>query len=88
MSMTIIEKSIDKVFNTKDKILSSYDKHIRNKAIDMVNQRLEKENIDINMVSQLDYEVMVSDASKDIRANYNKRSAQSLLVFIGLDFLV
>lgn len=88
MSMTIIETSIDKVVNTKDKILSSYDKHIRNKAIDMVNQRLEKENINVNMVSQLDYEVMVSDASKDIRANYNKRSAQALLIFIGLDFLV
>ena len=64
-----------------------YDKHIREKAMKVVNEKLEQTGLNLEDIDLKDYEAMVSDASKDIQSNYNKKIAQVGLSALGLDLL-
>ena len=64
-----------------------YDKHIRVKAMKIVDEKLEKNGLSVEEIDDKDYEAMVSDASKDIQSNYNKKMAQAGLTVLGLDFI-
>lgn len=64
-----------------------YDKHIRDKAMKVVNEKLEQTGLNFEDIDSKDYEAMVSDASKDIQSNYNKKIAQVGLSALGLDLL-
>ena len=64
-----------------------YDKHIREKAMKVVNEKLQQASLNFEDIDSKDYEAMVSDASKDIQSNYNKKIAQVGLSALGLDLL-
>ena len=64
-----------------------YDKHIREKSMKIVNEKLEQNGLKIEDIDSKDYEAMVSDASKDIQSYYNKKLAQVGLSALGLDLL-
>ncbi len=64
-----------------------YDKYIREKAMKVVNEKLEQTGLNLEDIDLKDYEAMVSDASKDIQSNYNKKIAQVGLSALGLDLL-
>ena len=67
---------------------NKYDNHIKEKAVEEVNKKLDDKNINIEQIEQDDYEAMVSDLSKDIREDYAKKTSQGLLALIGLDMLL
>lgn len=83
-----IDNAVKKIEEGTNSISSSYEKHIRTKAIKEVENRLIEEKIDKEEVTEEDFEAMVNDASKGIKANYSKRTSQGLLAIIGLDFLL
>ncbi len=87
MDSSILSSAIEAIKNTKDKVVDSYDGHIREKAIEDVNEKIREKGLDISSIAQDDYEAMVSDLSKDIRENYAQKATQGLLAFVGLDLL-
>jgi hypothetical protein len=84
----ILNSAIESIKSGIDKVDNTYESHIREKAIKEVNEKIKEKNIDIEQIAQDDYEAMISDLSKDIKADYAKKAAQGLLTFIGLDMLL
>ena len=84
----ILNSAIESIKSGIDKVDNTYESHIREKAIKEVNEKIKEKNIDIEQIAQDDYEAMISDLSKDIKADYAKKAAQGLLTFIGLDILL
>ena len=82
-----ISSSIESITNTTKSVTNAYDSHIRDKAIKEINEKIQAKGLQRDAIEQADYEVMVSDLSKDIREDYAKKAAQGLLAFIGLDLL-
>ncbi|DAB34035.1 MAG TPA: hypothetical protein CFH82_07420 [Sulfurospirillum sp. UBA12182] len=83
-----IDNGIKKIEEGVDTISSSYEKHIRKSAIEAVEKRLELEKINKDEVSEEDFEAMVNDETKEIKAKYSKRVSQGLLAIMGIDFLL
>ncbi len=83
----IFTDTIDTVSNATKNVTDTYDNHIREKAIKMTNKKIESVGVKISDIDENDYEAMVSDASKDIQSEYNKRIAQAGLSLLGLDLL-
>ena len=84
----ILNSAIESIKSGIDKVDNTYESHIREKAIKEVNKKIEEKNIDIEQIANDDYEAMISDLSKDIKADYAKKAAQGLFAFIGLDMLL
>ena len=84
----ILNNAIESIKSGIDKVDNTYESHIREKAIKEVNEKIEEKNIDIEQIANDDYEAMISDLSKDIKADYAKKAAQGLFAFIGLDMLL
>ena len=84
----ILNSAIESIKSGIDKVDNTYESHIREKAIKEVNEKIEEKNIDIEQIANDDYEAMISDLSKDIKADYAKKAAQGLFAFIGLDMLL
>ncbi len=84
----ILNSAIESIKNGIDKVDNTYESHIREKAIKEVNEKIKEKNIDIEQIANDDYEAMISDLSKDIKADYAKKAAQGLLAFTGLDMLL
>jgi hypothetical protein len=82
-----LSSSIESITDTAKSVTNSYDSHIRKKAIEKVNEKIEAKGLQIDRIEQADYEAMVSDLSKDIKEDYAKKAAQGFLAFIGLDML-
>jgi hypothetical protein len=87
MSSTL-QSAMNALSDTKDKVFDMYDGHIREKAVNEVNERISTKGLDVNQIATDDYEAMISDLSKDIKQEYAKKTAQGLFAFIGLDFLL
>jgi hypothetical protein len=87
MSSTL-QSAMNALSDTKDKVFDMYDGHIREKAVNEVNERISAKGLDVNQIATDDYEAMISDLSKDIKQEYAKKTAQGLFAFIGLDFLL
>lgn len=82
-----LSNAINSVNSATKSATDVYDKHIRDKSMKVVNEKLEQNNLKIDDIDSKDYEAMVSDASKDIQSNYNKKIAQVGLSALGLDLL-
>lgn len=84
----ILKNTIESIKNGLDKVDNTYESHIREKAIKEVNKKIEEKGLNIEQIQKDDYEAMISDLSKDIKADYAKKTAQGLFAFIGLDMLL
>ena len=81
-------QAIESIKNGIDTIGDKYDSHIREKAVEEVNKKIEEKGLSIEQIEDDDYEAMISDLSKDIKEDYAKKASQGLLAFIGLDMLM
>ena len=84
----ILNNAIESIKSGIDKVDNSYESHIREKAIKEVNEKIEEKGLNVEQILNDDYEAMISDLSKDIKADYAKKTAQGLFAFIGLDMLL
>lgn len=84
----ILNNAIESIKSGIDKVDNTYESHIREKAIKEVNKKIEEKDLNIEQIQNDDYEAMISDLSKDIKADYAKKAAQGLFAFIGLDMLL
>ena len=84
----ILNNAIESIKSGIDKVDNTYESHIREKAIKEVNKKIEEKGLDIEQIQNDDYEAMISDLSKDIKADYAKKAAQGLFAFIGLDMIL
>ena len=83
----ILNNAIESIKSGIDKVDNTYELHIREKAITEVNKKIEEKGLNIEQIQDDDYEAMISDLSKDIKADYAKKAAQGLLILSGLDFI-
>ena len=83
-----LDEAIESIKNGIDTVRVKYDNHIREKAIEEVNTKIESKGLSIEQIEDDDYEAMISDLSKDIKEDYAKKASGGLLAFIGLDFLL
>lgn len=86
--LEVLTQTMTKIEDTSTMISKTYDIYIREKAIEMVNAKLEENKIDVAKVENNDYEAMVNDSCKDIKEKYAKRVSQGLMVIMGIDFLL
>ena len=84
----ILNNAIESIKSGIDKVDDTYESHIREKAIKEVNKKIEEKGLNIEQIQNDDYEAMISDLSKDIKADYAKKAAQGLFAFIGIDMLL
>ena len=84
----ILNNAIESIKSGIDKVDNTYESHIREKAIKEVNAKIEEKGLNVEQIQNDDYEAMISDLSKDIKADYAKKAAQGLFAFIGLDMLL
>ncbi|WP_121628740.1 hypothetical protein [Poseidonibacter antarcticus] len=84
----LLENSINSIKEGLNTVGNKYDNHIREKAVEKVNEKIHDKGLNIDQIEQDDYEAMVSDLSKDIKEDYAKKASQGLLAVIGLDFLL
>ena len=84
----ILDDAIKSIKGGVETVSSKYDEHIREKAIEKVNEKIKEKGLEVNQIEDDDYEAMISDLSKDIKEDYAKKSTQGLLAFIGLDLLL
>jgi hypothetical protein len=84
----MIDTTIKIIKDVPSDISDKYESHIREKAIEDVNKKIEEKGLKVEQIENDDYEAMISDLSKDIRADYAKKAAQGLLAFVGLDMIM
>ena len=84
----LLNNAIESIKSGIDTVENSYESHIREKAIKEVNKKIEEKGLKIEQILNDDYEAMISDLSKDIRADYAKKAALGLLSFIGFNFIL
>ena len=84
----ILNNAIESIKSGIGKVDDTYESHIREKAINEVNKKIEEKGLNIEQIQNDDYEAMISDLSKDIKADYAKKTAQGLFAFIGIDMLL
>ena len=85
---TKLDNALDSLKNGIDTVGDKYESHIREKAIEKVNKKIEEKGIEIDQIADDDYEAMISDLSKDIKEDYAKKASQGLLAVLGLDLLL
>ena len=83
-----LSNTIDTIQTASKNVVATYDKHIREKAMGTVDEKLQAKDLKIEDIALEDYEVMVNDAAKEIQSTYNKRIAQAGLTVLGLDLLM
>ena len=69
----ILNNAIESIKSGIDKVDNTYESHIREKAIKEVNKKIEEKGLNIEQIQNDDYEAMISDLSKDIKADYAKK---------------
>ena len=82
-----ITDAVETVTSATNSITGIYDNHIREKAIEVIDEKLASIGKCVDDIDAQEYEAMVSDASKDIQSDYNKKMAQAGLTLFGLDML-
>ena len=83
-----LDDAIESIKNGVSSVGDKYDNHIREKAVQQVNEKIKEKGLDVQQIEDDDYEAMISDLSKDIKEDYAKKASGGLLAFIGLDFLM
>jgi TRAP-type C4-dicarboxylate transport system substrate-binding protein len=84
----LIDNAIESLQDGVDTISDKYNAHVREQAIEKVNEKIAENGIEIEQIKDEDYEAMVSDLSKDIKEDYAKKASQGLLMILGIDFLI
>mgnify|MGYP000733454370 CR=1 FL=1 len=84
----LFDDALKSIKDTTNSVTSKYDEHIREKAVEKVNEKIKEKKLSVDEIENDDYEVMINDLSKDIKEDYSKKASQGLLAFIGLDFLL
>lgn len=84
----LLDNAIQSIKDGANSVSSKYDEHIREKAIEKVNNKIKDKGLDVEQIESDDYEAMISDLSKDIKEDYAKKASQGLLAFIGIDMLL
>lgn len=84
----LLDDAIKSIKDSMDTVSNKYEEHIREKAIEQVNEKIKDNGLEIEQIHDDDYEAMISDLSKDIKEDYAKKISQGLLAFIGLDMLM
>lgn len=64
-----------------------YSEIVKNKAIESVNQKILDRGLRVEDISAEDYEMMVSEAAKDVKMGHTKKAAQGMLAVLGFDLL-
>ena len=70
----ILNNAIESIKSGIDKVDNTYESHIREKAIKEVNKKIEEKGLSVEQIQNDDYEAMISDLSKDIKADYAKKT--------------
>ena len=83
----IFDGAVESVENSANAVGDKYESHIREKAIERVNQKIEETGLSVDDIESQDYETMVSDISKEIKLDYANMTSKGLLAIIGLDLL-
>lgn len=83
----LLENTTSTIKSTATTLTDKYNLHVRKKALKQVSDRLKEKNLSPSDIEPDDYEAMVSDAIKDINANYSKKTAQVGLSLLGLDLI-
>lgn len=83
----IFDDAAESVQSSVNAVGGKYESHIREKAIERVNQKIEERGLSVDDIESQDYETMVSDISKEIKLDYAKMTSKGLLAVIGLDLL-
>lgn len=83
----LLDEAIKSIKSGVDTVSNKYEEHVREKAIEKVDEKIKEKGLDINQIQKDDYEAMISDLSKDIKEDYAKKASQGLLAFIGLDMI-
>lgn len=84
----LLDDAINSIKDTTNTVSSKYEEHIREKAIEKVNEKISEKGLKVEQIEEDDYEAMIGDLSKDIREDYAKKTSQGLLAIIGLDMLI
>lgn len=84
----LLDDAIKSIKDASSSVSNKYEKHIREKAMEKVDEKIKEKGLNIEQIEQDDYEAMVSDLSKDIKEDYAKKTSQSLLAVISLDMLL
>lgn len=80
----ILNSAIEGIKSGMNSVENKYDSHIREKAIEEVNKKIAEKGLEINQIENDDYESMISDLSKDIRADYAKKLLKVYLLLLVL----
>ena len=69
----MLDDAIESIKNGIDTVGDKYDCHVREKAVEEVNKKIEEKGLSIDQIEEDDYEAMISDLSKDIKEDYAKK---------------
>ena len=73
--------------NVLTNISNKYDKHLKEKAIKIVDEKLVLHNLKVEDIAKDDYEAMISDAISQLKENYATKVAQGAMAALGFDLL-
>lgn len=83
----LIKNPLQPLKNFGNGIANRYEAYVRNKAIESVNQKISTKGLNIDAISESDYEAMVSDECKDIKNSHSSKITKVALSLLGLDLL-
>ena len=83
-----IDATLNVVKNGTSGVSNMYSGYIRKKAVDSVNEKISLAGIDINIIDPMEYEIMVDEASKEIKKDHALTAVKGLAAIIGIDFLL
>ena len=66
----ILNNAIASIKSGIDTVENKYDEHIKEKAVEEVNKKIDEKGLKKEQILDEDYEAMVSDLSKDIKNDY------------------
>ena len=71
----ILNNAIASIKSGIDTVENKYDEHIKEKAVEEVNKKIDEKGLKKEQNLDEDYEAMVSDLSKDIKNDYSKHES-------------
>lgn len=82
-----LSNTADNISNTAKKVSNKYEMHIREKAMEAVNEKIKNKGLVLEEIDPADYEAMINDVAKDIKADYSKKAAYAGFALLGFDLL-
>ena len=85
---TLAKNTFEGLKETALAVDRKYETYVREKAIELLNQKLTEKGLKVDAITKDDYEAMVCDHVKDIKKGHTQKLSQGLFAFIGIDFLM